>query len=147
MPVVIWLRDCPNGSRQTEQDPFFNHYDQWCTVPSPELESIPEWFHFWRESESESESNIWKTPGIGIRDFGLGIGIGFQSQPGIEIGIRLSQSAWNRNWNPAFRVSLESESESRHWWNCAWLKHDYGIMSKYVYLPKKYVCILFKRKE
>ena len=32
----------------------------WCTIPIPESESIPEWFHFWLESES----NIWKTPGI-----------------------------------------------------------------------------------
>ncbi len=40
----------------------------------------------------------------------------FQSQPGIGIGIRLSKSVWNRNRNrnPAFRVILESESESRH---------------------------------
>ncbi len=28
---------------------------QWCTIPIPESESIPEWFQFLLESESESE--------------------------------------------------------------------------------------------
>ena len=45
----------------------------------------------------ESESGFQSKPGIGI---------------GIGIGIRLPEYTWN--WNQAFRVSLESESESRH---------------------------------
>ncbi len=66
------------------------HYShQWCTIP------IPEWFHFWLESELDSESDICRSPGIGFR-----------------IGIRHLQKSWNLNLNQAFRVSLELELQS-----------------------------------
>ncbi len=59
---------------------------QWCTIPIPESESIPESALFWLESESEPESEISKCTGIGtgigIRELGLGIGIrNFKSGP------------------------------------------------------------------
>ena len=57
--------------------------NQWCTIPIPESESIPEWIQFWLESESESESNISS-----------------------------SDWNRNRNRNQTFRKILESESES-----------------------------------
>ena len=60
-----------------------NDLDQWCAIPISESQLIAESFHFWLELESESESNIWKTPGIrigiGIRDFGPRIGIGIRN--------------------------------------------------------------------
>ena len=53
--------------------------NQWCTIPIPESESIPESALFLLESEPESESEISKGTGIGtgigIREYGPGIGI------------------------------------------------------------------------
>ncbi len=52
--------------------------DQWCTIPIPESESIPEWFHFMLEWESRKSKQSGIGTGIGISDFSPGIGIGIK---------------------------------------------------------------------
>ncbi len=68
---------------------------QWCTIPIPESESVPEPLHFLLESESESRKPNCAGIGTGIKEFLL------ESESELESEILKM-------------LKSESESESRH---------------------------------
>ncbi len=78
---------------------------QWCTIPIPESESIPESLWFWLESESGISNCVgigimhW-SPGIGIRvlkisDRGRWLGLAYR----ISVGVAVESESKNFDWN------------------------------------------------